>query len=252
MEKYFNITAEKHNIRCKIYYQDLDQIKHMILFGHGFGGHKNNKAAERFANRVMEKNKQVAMICFDWPCHGEDVRKTLTLDECDTYLRLVLEYIQNRFAPEILDAYGNSFGGYLFLKYISEHGNPFHKIALRSPAIVMYYVLTKSIMTEEDLAKLGKGKPVPVGFDRKVDITASYLEEIKEADLTTRDFMPYADQILILHGTEDEIVPFEAVKAFAEDQLTDFIPFVGADHRFQNPKHMDEANAAILSYFDLK
>ena len=71
--KYFCINAEKHSIHCKIYLDDPKAIGTVVVFGHGFGGHKDNRAAEKFAARVLEKNKGAAVITFNWPCHGDDV-----------------------------------------------------------------------------------------------------------------------------------------------------------------------------------
>ena len=69
-------------------------------------------------------------------------------------------------------------GGYLALKYIARDGNPFMKIALRCPAVNMYSVLTNTIMNPEEYEKIQKGKAVPVGFDRKIDVCLQFLKEL--------------------------------------------------------------------------
>ena len=252
MEKYFNINDAGASIRCKLYAADYKNLQRIVVFGHGFGGHKDNRAAERFAKHVIDKNRGCAVLTFNWPCHGDDVRKTLRLDDCDLYLRAVLAWIGRTYPTAVPYAYATSFGGYLFLKYISEHGNPFCKTALRCPAVRLYDVITSSIMTEADMKKIEKGKPVPVGFDRKVEIDRTYLESVKNANLTERDFLPYADDLLILHGTKDEIVPFDDAKEFAENNVIEFEPIENADHRFQSPEKMDLAIAKICAFFGLK
>ena len=180
------------------------------------------------------------------------MRKVLRLEDCDRYLRLVVEDLRVRFAPARLDGYATSFGGYLFLKCLSEGFSPFAKIALRCPAVCMYRVLSSAIMDEEGLRQLERGRSVPVGFDRKIAVDRIFLESLREADLTRRDFLPWADDILILHGTADEIVPFADVRQFAEDNVIDFVPVEGADHRFQHPKAMELATKEILRFLDLK
>ena len=252
MDKYFSINEQGCSIRCKLYADERQEIRTVVLFGHGFGGHKDNRAAERFARRVLEKNKGAAIVTFDWPCHGDDVRKTLRLDDCGTYLRLVAGHLGRRFHSPALFAYATSFGAYLFLKDISENGSPFEKIALRCPAVNMYEVLSGRIMTEEELARIGKGKPVLVGFDRKVAIDAVFLNSLKEADITQRDFLPWADDLLVLQGTKDEIVPPAAVRAFCERNVIEYEAIENADHRFQDPRTMDAAIAKILAFFGMK
>ncbi len=89
--KYLNMQKEKHNVRCKLYTQDDGKIENVVIYGHGFAGHKENKAAERLADKLISKNKSFALLTFDLPCHGEDVKKKLTLDDCVTYYEIVVD-----------------------------------------------------------------------------------------------------------------------------------------------------------------
>ena len=247
--RYFEVNKDGYNIRAKIYYGDLKNVKQVVLFGHGFGGHMDNKAAEKFAERVISKYKGKAVVTFNLPCHGNDVRKTLTLEDCDTYISLVMEYIQEKYDSPELFVYATSFGGYLFLKYIIEHGNPFKKIALRSPAISIYRSMTDRIMNAGDYEKLQKGKEVLVGFDRKIKIGMKFLDSLRENDITKYEYFDYADDIFIIQGTADEIVSFDVVKKFAEDNVIEFLPVEGAEHRFRDPRHMEEAISTIIRFF---
>lgn len=141
--------------------------------------------------------------------------------------------------------------GDLSLKYVAEHGNPFERIALRCPAVNMYDVFTSSIMTEENRSLLDKGKDAMVGFDRKIKLSRDFLEEVRESDITSVSYLDYADNILILHGTKDEIVPIGAVRDFAENNVIDIIPVENADHRFIDPRIMKEAIKQITDFFQL-
>lgn len=245
----YTVSRSGYNVSCKLYYEDRKAIQRVVLFGHGFGGHKDSKAAERFAKRALDK-LHMATICFNWPCHGDDVRKKLRLADCDGYLTAVIEDARARFGAPALYGYATSFGGFLFLKYMLDHGSPFVKLALRCPAVDLYRVQTERIMTPEELERVHRGKEVAAGFDRKVALDKEYLDEIQEVDLLHEDFTAYMDDVLILHGTRDEIVPLDTVQAFADDQLMEFVPVEGADHRFQDPRTMDEAIKAILEFFN--
>ena len=251
MQKYFDINEQGCSIRCKLYCTDAHNVKRVIVFCHGFGGHKDNKAAETFANRAVAKRKGTAVIVFDWPCHGDDARKNLLLEDCDTYLTVVLDYAREHFGTDELYAYGTSFGGYILLKYLLDHGNPFRKIALRCPAINMYDTLLGAVATDDDRAKIAAGKPVLVGFDRKVKIGKQFLDDLQQADIRSRDFFDFADDLLIIHGTADDIVPFEDSASFADDNVIELVAVEGADHRFRDPKKMDVAIARIIEFFEL-
>lgn len=251
MQKYFDINEQGCSIRCKLYCTDAHNVKRVIVFCHGFGGHKDNKAAETFANRAVAKRKGTAVIVFDWPCHGDDARKNLLLEDCDTYLTVVLDYAREHFGTDELYAYGTSFGGYILLKYLLDHGNPFRKIALRCPAINMYDTLLGAVATDDDRAKIAAGKPVLVGFDRKVKIGKQFLDQLQQADIRSHDFFDFADDLLIIHGTADDIVPFEDSASFADDNVIELVAVEGADHRFRDPKKMDVAIARIIEFFEL-
>ncbi len=237
------------NIRCKVYYEGKAAAEKVVICGTGFAGHKDNTATEKFAEKLLSKEKNTIVIVFNWPSHGDDVRKKITLEDCDAYLREVIREAKERFGANQLYAYTTSFGGYLFLKYISDHGNPFRKIALRCPAVNMYDTLIHTIMKNDEFERIMKGKDVQVGFDRKILVTGAFLEELKSNDIRERDYLDYADDILILHGTKDEVVPYEGCREFAENNVIEFIPVEGADHRFQNPNHMGFANEKVIAFF---
>lgn len=241
MEKYYDINREGCSVRCKLFCDDPRAVKRAVISCHGFGGTKDNKASVRFAAFVMSKYKGTAVICFDWPCHGDDGRKKLCLDDCVTYLGLVIEDIRERFGTDEIYAYATSFGGLNVLHYLSERGNPFRKIVLRCPAICLYESLCNTIMHPDELEKIRKGKDALVGFDRKIKISPDFLRELEDRDVRKKNFMDYADDILIIHGTKDEIIPFEVSEKFAEDNVIEFIPVEKADHRFIDPKLMDRA-----------
>ena len=247
--KYYEINARGNNVRCKAYFREKPAAEKAVIFCTGFAGHRDNNAAFGFAEKLISKRKDTAVIVFNWPAHGDDVKKKPSLDACMTYLKLVTEDARERFGTRDLYCYATSFGAYLVLKYISENTGPFLKIALRCPAVDMYGVLTQAIMKSEEAEKLKKGKDVQTGFDRKITVSAAFLAELQENDLRRRDFLEHADRILILHGTADEVVPFEDSRRFADENCIEFIPVDKADHRFQNPNHMALANKCVMEFF---
>lgn len=250
MEKLFDINDGGYSIRSKIYCQDLKKIDQVIVFLHGFGSYKDTAALTRFAEKVISKYKTTAVIGFDFPCHGADARKKLILAECCSYLELVKKYINEQLGTDRIYIYAASFGGFLILKYIHENGNPFVKIALRSPAINMHDSLLEHTKNSGQYEKLMKGKEVLIGHERKVKVSLSFFEEIKETDLKNIEFLDFADDMIILHGTEDDTVPFDEVQQFADDNVIEFISFEG-DHRVRNPKTMDFVIHNIITFFEL-
>ena len=251
MHRYFEVNGGGHNIRCKLYYNDLKKIRRCVLFCHGFGGYKDNSAAEKFAQRLLTKHPSCALVTFNLPGHGDDVKKKLNLADCMEYLALVSDFVGDKYAPEGLYCYATSFGGYLTLKYIAEHGSPFRRIVLRCPAVNMFGVFTAAIIGPEEQLLLEKGKEIAAGFDRKVLISREFLEDLRQQDIRKLDFLDWAEDILIIQGTADEVVPFDTVRQFADDQLMEFLPVEKADHRFRHPGTMETAIKAILDFYNL-
>ena len=247
--KYFSINTSGNSVRCKIYYQDLRNVERIVLCLHGFAGHKDGMAVQHFAEKALSKYKTAAVICYDHPCHGDDALNRLTLEACDRYLGFVLQYVGEQFPGAELYNYSTSFGGYLVLKYLSDHGkNPFRRICFRCPAVVMYRVLTETILTQDELKTLAEGGEVPSGFDRKVMLSPAFMQSLKDNDITELDFTPYAGSMRIAQGTADELVPYEAVKSFAEKNGIEMITVKDADHRFLDPGKMREAITLIAEF----
>lgn len=253
MVRYFDINQAGNSIKCKLFCEAIRELEHVIVFAHGFGGHKDNKAAERFAEAALSKMKRTAVLVFDWPCHGGDVKKKLTMEDCDLYISLVIEYIRSQLQVEDICAYGTSFGGYLLLKYLHEHEkSPFRRIALRCPAIAMGDIMYRRVMTEENRAMLERGREVMAGFDRKVLINQEFMDRLMAADIRKWEYLDYADDLLILHGTKDEIVPIEECRRFAEDNVIEFIEIEDADHRFQDLNKLKLAHSFIIDFINKK
>lgn len=240
MHKRFMIHEGQYNIPCLLYSDGGSAFDRIVICCHGFAGHKGNAAMKRFADYVLPRHKNLAVLCFDWPCHGKDTRKKLKLEDCLAYLDLVIRYADTELAAKDLYLYATSFGGYLALLYIAEHGNPFQKLALRCPAVDMYEVLVYRVMTEVDRSLIAQGKSVLIGFDRKITIHPEFLVSLQAADISQLDYTAYSEDILILHGIEDEIVPVGLVEDFAEDNFIDYIT-MHADHRFTDPAEMMDA-----------
>ena len=86
MEKYFDLHGADFTIRCKIYFAPVAKpaagietgleeagqpFRHVIVFCHGFAGHKDSAMAQKLAGRILEKHDDTALVIFNWPGHGD-------------------------------------------------------------------------------------------------------------------------------------------------------------------------------------
>lgn len=252
MEKHFDINRGGYSIRSRLIVNDSDKstrtFDDVVIVTHGFGSSKETAGTLHFGEHLTSKYKGFAVIVFDWPCHGMDARKKLTIEECLTYLTLVTEYAREEMKAKRIYNYSSSFGGYLTLRYLIEKGNPFTKIALRCPAVCMYQSMM-SCLTEDDKNKLRKGKEISIGFERKMKVDKAFFEDLKNFDVMDHEYFDFADSMIIIHGTKDEMIPMEESRRFAENNVIEFIPVEGANHPFQNPDHMALAIHKIIEFF---
>lgn len=251
MEKYFEIIEGNLNIKCKLYCNTPRNINYVVVSCHGFGGNKDNNATKKIAEELLYRYNDFAVISFDWPCHGDDVRQKLKLAYCNDYLEGVINYIKNELGVNDIYSQATSFGGYLMLKYISEHPNPFKKIALRCPAVNMYTAMTENILETEQVENIKRGKIEFSGFERKIKITNDVLEEIRENDISNRKYIDLAEDILIMHGTNDELISYDFVKKFAEENEIEFVTIEGADHRYKDPAKLRECINLIRDFYKM-
>lgn len=249
IERYFDISNTELSIKCKLYCDNPRNISSVVVSCHGFGGNKDNNSTKKIAESLIPKYDGLAFISFDWPCHGNDVRKKLKLDDCNNYLNEVINYIKKDLGADKIYSQATSFGGYLTLKYISEYPNPFEKIALRCPAVNMYTAMTGTILTQEQVENIERGKTENAGFERKIKITNDFLEELKANDISNRDYIDMAEEILIMHGTKDEQISYDFVKKFAEDNVIEFVAIDGADHRYKDPAKLRECINLIDAFY---
>lgn len=248
MEKTFTINENRCSIICKLWCRDPDTVQRVVLCCHGFAGSMESSSTKKLAERIVSSFRDAAVLSFHWPCHGTDCSPKLTLPLCNLYLMTVISHIRETFPNAEIFASGISFGGYLLLKYLHENENPFQAVALRSAAISIYQSMTERIMTTEDLAILKKKKTVSVGFAAKVKITADFLEELRNADPMLWDFRPFSEMLLLIHGTNDEIIPVETVRQFAEKNNLLLLLTDGADHRFSNPSQLSGAMDSMIDF----
>lgn len=249
MQKLFDINEDSHSIRCIEYTEgNPREVSRWVICTHGFGGNKENHSVKKLAERITTKYKGYGVMCFDWPCHGKDARSKLELSECQEYLDIVNRYMKEERGAGVLYNYSVSMGAYMTLLYLHEKGDPYEKIALRSPAIQLYKVMTASF-TEDEKEMLGKKGRVRTGFERKITIPREFLDDVKEKDITRYEYFDDADRIIMFHGTKDKMVPLQDSVDFSENNVIELYQVENADHPFTNPDCMDYAIQMIVKFF---
>ena len=248
-EKQFDINGDGLSIRARIMSEgNLRTFDRVILCTHGFGSSKDVANITRFAEKELAKHGSDAVLAFDWPGHGRDSRKKLEISVCMNYLDQVISYIKDTLQAKYIYNYSVSFGGYLTLRYLVDKGNPVTSIVLRAPGLRMHDLMLKNV-EEADRGRLEKGREVEVGFERKMKIDRSIFDELAAVDVRKYEYFDWADDMLVIHGTKDEMVPFEDSRQFCDNNVIELFAVEGADHSFRNPQYMDMAIHRVIEFF---
>lgn len=242
----FSIQRE-YKIICKTFMPEKANVKSVVLGVHGFAGDKESSMLNKLAEEVVASGS--ALICFDFPAHGESPanESELTIENCKKDLLAVVEYINKKYPNAQKSIFATSFGGYISLlcyDILAEYN-----YILRAPAITMPELLLSTVLRISANEFKTQGF-CDCGFERKIRLPYSFYEELQlQEDLMNKD---YQRPIYIIHGERDDVVPPEVVLAFAnKHKNTELFWVKGADHRFKNPGEVEtivETTKRILGF----
>jgi len=235
----FQIQLGDHSIPCKEYLPG-GEVKLVVLGVHGFGGDKESSVLRALAGQLEPLGG--ALVCFDFPCHGESRApdEMLGVEICRSDLLAMADEVRRRFPDAQKGIFATSFGGYITMLSL-DLLNDF-SIVLRSPAVTMAESFLTIIPDRESFFEKGSAL---CGFERKMLLTTAFHDDLKAHTV------PLPDRpVLIIHGTKDDIVPFSAVSEMAGQ--SDFItlcPIEGADHRFKRRGHLESMLRIAVGWF---
>lgn len=232
------------------YQESIPDPDSIIIALHGFAGDKESSCISMLEKTA--KTMGIGLVKFDWPAHGESKTNgfNLTIDNCLSDLDTVIKYVQQRFPTSKLLAFATSFGGYLTLLYNYKHPEVFDHILLRSPAIRMGKVMSENILKEETKQEeLKKNGFVNEGFERVIEVTEDFVQQLNEHDVLKLYENKWLNNISIIHGTADDLVPFSDSEKFAKDHGCTLYPVVGADHRYKKDGELERVMDIAVKVF---
>lgn len=241
LTKKFSITLPERDIPCKVFLPEGDP-ELVVLGVHGFAGDKDSSVLKRLAQALCENRG--ALVCFDFPAHGESRAEDsqLRVETCMEDFLAAADYVRGTFPGKRYGVFATSFGGYITLQCAEKI--PDFQLVLRAPAVTMAETFISTIIPcgkEEFLEQGGAW----CGFERKMFVSRAYYQDL----LDNPPRIPHVP-LLILHGTADDVIPFEAVRAIAESNPNvKLVPFEGADHRFKRKGEIERIVEAAMGWY---
>ena len=223
--------SRSYEIKCKLFEPKDSPVKQIIIGVHGFAGDKESSMLRKLGKECTRHC--CGLLCFDFPAHGNSPvnEDMLTVENCKQDLYGVLQYARKQYPNAVKSIFATSFGGYITL--LSAHSFPDYPLVLRAPAVTMPKLLLKNVLctTEEHFKQVGS---IRCGFERPIQLPYRFLEELQQQEDLSKKKLP--QEMLIIHGDRDNIVPLEDIRAFTEHHQGASLQILpGADHRFKNP-----------------
>ena len=245
-EKSFDIRRE-YPIKCKVFFPSHESVSKVVLGVHGFAGDKESSMLFELAKGI--ESFEGALVCFDFPAHGESCadESKLTVENCINDLLSVAKWIDDNYPSAEKYIFATSFGGYISL--LSSDGLANYKMILRAPAVTMPKVLLESVLklTPEDFESKGS---VACGFERKIQLPYSFYRNLTQYDPFAKD---YFNDTLVIHGDKDDIVPLKDVKNFVRNRENiELFVIKNADHRFKNEGEVEQIVSETIKFMDKK
>lgn len=217
-----------------------------VIMLHGFGGQHITTAFKfpRLSRKLVEKG--FATVRFDFRGSGDsegdfiDVTPTTELNDALE----VISWVRNsEWCNNELYLLGYSLGGFISALVAASCEN-LKSICMWAPAI-----LNKEIFKGE-FAKF-KGQFESDGY---IDLAGlklgkGFVDEILNID-ASKELEKYTGPVMIIHGSEDKVVPYEPVKKYATIRALKFHSIEGAGHKFESTKWIEELLNTTVEFFE--
>ncbi len=244
MEKAFVLEREGRKTPCILLEPDFGAPQRVVLGVHGLCGSRTDKIQCSLAEEMGIFG--AATLRFDFPAHGENPCKTLTLAGCQDTLLDVADYARERYPDLELCIFATGFGAYLTLNVMPElmaAGRV--KLVIQTPSFQMdKTILRMKGMNQVTLEALGG---VTFGSRRPVAITLPFFEELRQNP--ARMIIP--QPVLVLYGDADTFISREDVLMFrtVNDQAR-LVTISGVSHQFLEPGAWDMVVDLTRDWFE--
>ena len=225
------------------------EAKTALLVVHGFGSGKDRATAARMREDFSARGAGVCAL--DLPAHGESPvdGHFLTVENAINDIATAEDVIR-RYMPRARVAFfASSFGAYLTSLYLARRPRALDKpkVILRCAALTMPRLLWAELGKAKQ-QQLDQGQDVWLdSYEPPIMISPAFIRSMLAHD-PFEECRPRMADILLIHGTADEIAPVEEARRFSRRFGYPLLEIEGADHRFQGEGQMDRLIDVALEH----
>jgi len=231
MKQTIQIRSRIDTFVLDTFFPDTGYTNKMVLCIHGFNSSKESSSYKYVGNKLLEKG--IGYAIFSLPYHGERRidASDFTVRNCLEDIDLVIESLYKHFPISKMVVEGTSFGGYLTLLKLKENKLQKESILLKSPAIKMGEIVKSFLPTSERKLMQEKGYIV-LPNSNSMRINDSFFKELFEKKA---EDVVINKEITIMHGKDDEVVPYGISVDFAlRNPKVKIILLDGENHNYSD------------------
>ncbi|MDO5557204.1 MAG: alpha/beta fold hydrolase [Clostridia bacterium] len=204
--------------------------KEVCILCHGFCSWKDSDSIVTVAKRLNKDG--ITAIALDFPCHGDSnlSPEYLRVENCISDIKVLEEYIKEKYKVDKISIFGVSFGAYIILnKVIREKKGYYKNIILRSPAIDMKNILINCLI-KESINDFKKNRIVKAGHGGKKEVIYDFYEDLIKNDILK--LYNKNERIVLIQGNIDDTAPIEDTYKFIKlDKNLELIEMKNVNHR---------------------
>jgi pimeloyl-ACP methyl ester carboxylesterase len=232
--------SEEHQIH---YIETGDSTKPTLFFLHGSPGSWD---AYKTYLSDLDLQKKYRLIAIDRPGFGYS--NFGEAEDLETQANLILPFIQSKNNNQPITLIGHSMGGPVAVKLATKKPDLFKNLVILAGSI------DPKAETPENWRTILMSKPIKYLIPGAFRPSNEELWWLKEDLMEMKSQLPkITSNIIIIHGTEDSLVPFSNVafmkNAFTNTKKIEIIPIEKADH-FIHWTHYEIIKKSLLSLED--
>ncbi len=247
MQHYCQIETPKGVMRGYFHQPNVNKCPVCIIF-HGFTGQKTGtKFSYVQLSRLLEA-KGIATMRMDFLGSGESdlTFKDMTFKDELSCARVILEEVLHMPITSEVYILGHSMGGAIASELAKLYPQDIKKMCLWAPAFFMKEAVLHMV---KDAPLYKEGIYDYFGFE----LSTKFVEDIKERDFS-KDMDVYKNELLIIHGTKDETVPYYVSENYSKLLHLGYVlhPIEGGSHNFDKLDDIKEVMSLTMNFFSLK
>lgn len=228
MKKHFEIKISNDYMRGYVHLPKTSNNK-IIIFVNGYQTSlsNGNKVQDYMSNKLADANFTVYR--FDAIGYGEsdgDFEKTFPTT-IKNNLIILINKIHDEFSEKEIILVGTSMGGMIVNSIIQENEFSFvNKSILMCPALDFYNIYQSETFVNRDV--------MPMQIKDYESYRSNFINDLKNYFWSKSDSNHFNGETLIIHGNKDEVVNYNSVKEYAQNNNIQYVEIDNADHTFKS------------------